>query len=458
MNYHLFSFFLLILYINYINSELQIIFKKYYSLNIDSFSLSIPNFVNYFIDNIFSTEILIGDPSQKITGFLNTDQSAFYLTNRTCPLKKFFYYEKSNTYKFIENTKFKYYTIFRFSESLLFDNITNINSNSKNNKCKIDNYEIFVDGELKYTLCFIIGTKLISLGEEIKDNLLFRLHENKYIKSYYFKFDINPTKDNELLYIFDLNIDDNKNDYTFIKTSSYNFNNKQYLSWGLNFEKIYFDNNILYENELRAEFSINLGCIMAPSSFKEELNKFLRKNNIMENLIQYSQKYDIYSFNDDDDIYDKLKNFTLDFYHKELNYHFILNYKDLFYTRYDKIYCLIIFSYQEKNFWKFGIPFLKKYKFIYNQDSKLIGFLNVHKNISIDNNNKNNDIENNINQKKFLKINGKIIFLVVVLFIFILIGMIFFGILIGKKLYKVRKNKTNELLELYDYNSKSDNI
>ena len=33
---------------------------------------------------------------------------------------------------------------------------------------------------------------------------------------------------------------------------------------------------------------------------------------------------------------------------------------------------------------------------------------------------------------------------------------VFFGILIGKKLYKVRKTKTNELLELYDYNSKSD--
>ncbi len=33
--------------------------------------------------------------------------------------------------------------------------------------------------------------------------------------------------------------------------------------------------------------------------------------------------------------------------------------------------------------------------------------------------------------------------------------MIIIGILIGKKIYKVRKNKTNELLELYDYNSKS---
>ena len=34
--------------------------------------------------------------------------------------------------------------------------------------------------------------------------------------------------------------------------------------------------------------------------------------------------------------------------------------------------------------------------------------------------------------------------------------MIIFSILIGKKIYKVRKNKTNELLELYDYNSQKD--
>ena len=448
----LFSLFLLILLINYINSELQIKFNKYYSLNIESFSLNIPNFVNYFVDNIFSTEILIGDPSQKMIGFLNTDQSAFYLTNKTCPLKRFFYNEKSNTYKFKEQVNNKYYTIFRFSESLLFDNITN----SESNKCNIDNYEIFTETELKYTLCFIIGTKLNSFGEEIKDNLLTRLHENKYIKSYYFTFDINPIKEDELIYSFDLNIDENKNDYIFIKTSSYNYKNKKYLTWGLNFEKILFNNDTLYENELRAEFSINLGCIIASSSFREEFNKFLRKNNIMENLIQYSQKYYIYSFNEDDDedISAKLQNFTLDFYHKELNYHFILNYKDLFYTKYDKIYCLIIFSLKENNFWKFGLPFFKKYKFIYNQDSKLIGFLNNQKNNTIDNNKDNNNINNN--QKKYFKINEKIIILVIVLFIFILLSMIFFGILIGKKLYKVRKNKTNELLELYYYNSKSD--
>ena len=439
MDYHLLSFSLLILFINYINSELQIKFNKYYSLNFESFSLNIPNFVNYFIDNIFSTEILIGDPPQKIFGFLNTYQSAFYLTNKTCPLKGFFFKNKSNTYKFIENANYKYYTIFRFSESLLFDNITN----SQSNKYRIDNYEIFVEGELNYTLCFIIGTKLNSFGEEIEDNLLTRLHENKYIKSYYFAFDINPIKDDELTYIFDLNI--NENDYIFIKTSSYNYKNKQYLTWGLNFENIIFNNDILYENELRAEFSINLGCIIASSSFREEFNKYLRKYNIMENLIQYNQKYYIYTFIDNDEIYNKLQNFTLDFYHKELNYHFILNYKDLFYAKFDKIYCLIIFSFQENNFWKFGLPFFKKYKFIYNQDSKLIGFFINHKNISIDNNN-----------QKIYNISGNIIILVVILLIFILLGMIFFGVLIGKKLYKVRKNKINELLELYDYNSKSD--
>ena len=450
MTFYIFSFFLLLLTINYTNLEIHLKFRKYNSLYFDFFSLNLEFFVKYYLENTFYTEILLGNPSQKIEGFLNPEQSAFYLTSKSCQTKSIYYSKNSNDYKIIENITTKYYNIFRFSDSLIFDNVTK----GENNKCKIDNYEIFADCEIDKYLCFIIGTKLVSFGEEIKDNLLSRLHANNYIKSYYFTFDTNQRNDDEMIYIFDLNINENNNEYTFIKTSSYTDKNREYLVWGLDFENLFFDDNKIYENPLRAEFNINLGCIMASSSFREHFNKFLTSNNIIieESNYRYMEKYYIYIF--DENYYDKLKNFTLDFYHKELNFHFILDYKDLFYEKYDKIYCLIVFSYKEKNFWKFGWPFFKKYNFIYNQDSKFIGFLASNKkqnNVTTDNNGNNLD-----NDKRYLKINGKLIVFIIVIFLFILVSMIFFGILIGKNLNKVRKNKTNELLELYDYNSKTD--
>ena len=446
------NFFLILLLhfssITFTSLKLQIKFYKYRSFNIPN-SYGLGSFVNYFIENIYSTEILIGEPPQKIHGFLNPDQSAFYLTNKTCLSKRLYNSEKSSNYKFIENKVYKYYSVFRFSDSLSFDNITN----SETNKCTINNYEFFVDCNITEYLCCIVGTKLASIDTEIEDNLLSKLHKNKNIKSYYFSFDIKDTREDELLYTFGIEEKD-INGYTFIKTSSYTSNKRQNLVWGLNFEKIIFENDIIYEDQLRAEFNINLGCILGSTAFKSVFNSFLRNNNIIEILSEYNQKYYIYEF--DEKYYDKLKNFTIDFYQKELDFHFILNYQDLFFEKYGKIYCLIVFTLRETYFWKFGLPFFRKYKFIYNQDTKIIGFFNSNSNV--DDMNNNNIINNNVNgDKKYFKINFKIIAVVVLFLIFIIVGMIFFGILIGKKMYRVRKNKTNELLELYDYNSKKDN-
>jgi hypothetical protein len=293
--------------------------------------------------------------------------------------------------------------------------------------------------ELNQPLCLIFGTKLISYGEEVNDNFLYGLHKNNHIKSYYFSYDINTRNDDELTYIFDLDANETINGYTFIKTSSKTDGKKENLIWGLNFDKIYLDNDIFDEEQSKAEFDYNLGTLIGPSSFRDLFKKFLKKNEILEICIEYNKKYYIYTF--EDSAYDKLKNFTIDFYHKEYDFHFILNYNDLFYEKFSKIYFLIVFNYQENNYWKFGLPFFKKFKFIYNYDSKTIGFFN----------NKNNDINEN-NNNNFFKSNSMIIIIIALVLILVLI-LIFIGILIGKKLYQSRKIRTNELPDLYEYNS-----
>ena len=436
MLFSLFSLFLLFLSIKHINLELQIKFYKYNTLSTELMYYNIHYFVDYFIDNTFTTELLIGEPPQKIKTFLNPDIAFLFITNSTCLSQVIYNPKKSTNYKFIQTITSKYYTQYRFSDSLSLDNITN----SMSTKYIINNYEFLSQIKLSEPLCIIFGTKLISTNEEIDVNFLTSLHKNKNIQSYYFTYELNPRKKEELIFKFDINENTIK-EYTFVKTSSYNQKNKQYLVWGLNFEKIIFDNEILYEYQLRAEFDINLECIMASTAFRDILSNYCRKNNIMETLVEFNKKYYIYTF--DEKYYDILQNFTIGFYHKESNYHFILNYQDLFYESRSKIYCLIVFDYKEKNYWKFGLPFFRKYKLIFNQDTKSVGFFNDKKN-------------NDIDKKKYYRINGKVILIIVLFFVLVIVGMVFFGILIGKKIYKVRKNKTNELLELYDYNSKSD--
>ena len=111
-----------------------------------------------------------------------------------------------------------------------------------------------------------------------------------------------------------------------------------HLVWGLNFEKLNFNNNTnIYEIQLRAEFNIKLGCVIGSYSFHESFKLYLTKNNISNIEKEYNNKYYIYIFHKN--MYEKIKNFSLDFFHKELNYHFILDYQDLFFEKNDKIYC-----------------------------------------------------------------------------------------------------------------------
>jgi hypothetical protein len=111
-----------------------------------------------------------------------------------------------------------------------------------------------------------------------------------------------------------------------IKTSSRTLEKRQNLVGGLNFDKIYLDIDILDLNQTRAEFNYNFGILIEPSSFGDLFKKFLKKNEMMKTVIEYNKKYYIYTF--EDNICDKLKNFTIYFYHNEFDFHFILNYKD----------------------------------------------------------------------------------------------------------------------------------
>ena len=83
--------------------------------------------------------------------------------------------------------------------------------------------------------------------------------------------------------------------------------------------------------------------------------------------------------------------------------------------------------------WSLGKIFTLKHKFIFNQDNKVIGFY------------------------KKLKTEKDYKLLIIIIIISVLsIILVIIGIIIGKILFKSRKKRANELLDIYDYSSKED--
>ena len=149
-----------------------------------------------------------------------------------------------------------------------------------------------------------------------------------------------------------------------------------------------------------------------------------------------------------------------------LNYTFELTYKELFIELNGNYYFLVTENSDET--WSIGYPLLKKYQFVFNQDSRTVGFYNPNlpkdkgddeqsdsetddeeegEKKSDESDKKNKDTENKVNNSG---LSAEIIILIIcgsgIVFIVI-------GILIGKFVFKKMKGKkrVNELEENFDY-------
>ena len=429
--------FILIHLLEHINGYYTIKFSRKFPIEKESTNLTLFEFIKNRVNNIYKTEILIGEPSQKITGFLNSDSHGFFLSTENCPERSFFEMEKSETFNIIKNN-----TKITFSDTLSF------NSYSRSNDIIIHNYTLYIDKHINEPLCFHIGTQLQRLGEI---NLLTELHNHKYISTYYYYYKISSGDD--IYLFFNVSMKENKDmNYKIIKPlSSYDYKTYQMLqTWGMEFENVFLNNETLYYSRERSivQFDINLNCIIGTFYFKESFNKFLRENKIYVKPLNYKNEYYVYFFEKNMEGIDKIKNINIKFYHEETNYYFTFDYKDLFLEKSNGYYFLIVFEFDNKYKWKFGLPFFKKYKFIFNLDSKLMAFF--------ENTNINNNVNNNVKDQKIKEnknVTLKVILIIILGFIFIVILVLIIGILIGKKFFGIRKTKVNELLELYDYTS-----
>jgi len=138
------------------------------------------------------------------------------------------------------------------------------------------------------------------------------------------------------------------------------------------------------------------------------------------------------------------------FYSKVFDYTFELTKDELYYKKGKYIYLTILYFDHLYNDWIVGQMFTSKYHFVFNTDSREIGFYKKV-NIAINNENDGHNLLNGGSPTK--------IWTIIISISFVLLGIgIFIGIFIGIKfLKKRRKKRAAELTEdEYDYTSKTE--
>ena len=240
---------------------------------------------------------------------------------------------------------------------------------------------------------------------------------------------------------------DSKNNYKsqFIKT--YSTFSENVMKWELRFNKIYYLNNNEEQkiNDINANLDPSNYLIFAPKNDYESIIQNYFQKYLNEDICQYNYIEEYVSI-----ICDKSEKFSINeiktfpsiyFEHVNLDYTFELSFKELFIEK-DNIYYFLIIS--DSLFyttgWTLGNIFMRKFQFIFNLDTKEIGFYNPKLN-------KYNNEGYNINKNS----SNIIIYIILI----IILCLLLFGIclFIKMKFYpKVEKKKrANELDDEYEY-------
>ena len=333
---------------------------------------------------------------------------------------------------------------------------SDIKINSKN-EIKLSNISfIYLEEETNKEIkndkiCGNLGLALRAyyyLTDEV--NFIKILKKMNYINKYDFSFYF--TSDNEGLLI----IGEEPHNYF---PNVYNENNLRktnvlsdgfgYSSWKIEFTQIYFYSDDGIKNKIKEAknglFVIENNYIIGSKYYKKLIEEKFFKKYLDDNICYYEkiQKEKQLIL-----ICDKTKPFdinsfpTLYFYHRIFNYTFELTKEDLFLEKNNKYIFLIFFAEFENNYFTLGKIFIRKYLFVFNIDSKTIGFYNRH-------------LENEFNEKE-----GSVSLLNKLIGIFIILIASFIGFFLAKKLYEqARKRRLNEINEQYEYKSHdTDNI
>ena len=268
----------------------------------------------------------------------------------------------------------------------------------------------------------------------VKASELLNLNGNLYIGEYPHNFD-----------------KDNFYESQFVKTYTTFINNM--MKWELKFNKVFYKFNnkeikILADNTIGLNPSSYLTVV--PDDYMISLDNNFFRQFIADKICSYESidGYDAISCTKSEKFsINEIKKFPPIFFeHINFEYTFELTYKDLFIEKEDKYYLLMISDPQfQKNQWILGNTFMRKYQFVFNLESKEIGFYNPN-------------FEKKKGGKETPKDSSKLV-LYIVLAVALVIIIVGIGIFIKMKFYPSgkKKKRANELDDDFEYESQKNN-
>ena len=378
--------FLLIVLINsffFSNSIIQIPFKVQ---NYKSES-SNKKFIEDYLYKDIAINVSIGTPSQLLTLSICLGEYNTIIISKNCKGYNKGIYDENNSSTYGPDGKSDYF-IFE-----IFSNGTNATDKFIIGNKEIDKYNFinaFEIGDNSYIdsrYYWDILTENGILG------FLIQPHNNAEIDFFKFNF-INQLKRNELISRYEFYFDFNSNDsgniiigslpnntgdeyykdkiYSTIKVSKIDFN----LDWAFNFDEIYYGEE-KYDKDMQKQGILRIEFGMIKGTF--EMEKYVKSNFFDSLLVEKKCKREttetigttIYYYYCDKDIdLNKFKPVKFTINHFKTNFTFTK--EDLFLDVGDKYVFLMCFGGVSLIF--LGYPFIKKYKFIFNQDSKILGY------------------------------------------------------------------------------------
>ena len=415
-----------------ISSYIKLPFKN--SRRISSLSANEPpeKIYEYLFEADITIDLKIGTKPQIIPMSLNLGNKYIYITSNSL---NFGIYDKDESSSFKTNEESPLADLSYFKKGI-FCNETFIFDSE--NKVKGNDMSFILTTEMVNINEYrkgLIGLQIVSYRQE--ETFINQLKNKKLINNYYHFLYF--TEEDEGYFI----IGNQPHEYDSSKYSFSNFRqvNTKDISqiWELNIINVKYGETEFFSKNFFLDF--NFGMISVGVNVKHEFYNDFFKTRIDAGLCEeyiYNDFY-IYSCIDDDKKvkFNELKDFH--FYHHELEYDFIFNYKDLFINFNNRKYFLITYKINSMTA-TFGKPFFKKYTIVFNPDNKQIGHYIKEEQISEEK-----------AEKSYLKI---IIFLLIIIILVIIIS--FLGYLLNKILR--RKKRKNELDENFDYFPENSNI
>ena len=441
------------------------------------------DFLSNILSRYLSTNFIIGSNKEKIKAVFNMSQIGFYIYDSA------YDYNNSNSFNIAKEIKSFYFKNhekgYDANDTLCLveynpkNNLNDLNIKNCNNFNAV-NFELLkseqdIEGENNFKKYAIIGLGLNSNQDEYIINTFIKsLKKTNMTNSHYFSYNfINNAKSGEIEgYLYIGQEEQNEDKGIINKVVSFPISGQFF--WNLKFtgiHSVFHDptNSSIIEHykdfEIKiAELIADLPYIIGIKSYRLYVDSYFFSQFENENIcslkkIKLDQDYSTFVCDNRSQLFrEKLeKHFPkLYFQHYELNKTFVLDYHDLFtYNYLDKsdknIYFLIFFSEKKGKYnpynpsqneiprWKLGLPFFKKYKLIFNSDSKEISYYEPF----IPDEKSKKEEASNPHLYLYFEIGGGVLLLI----IFFILGFLF-----HKNIIKLpRKKKANELDDEYEY-------